>query len=119
MPYLRRSLMACLIPCTTFVRASSRLSQLATGLKSLGEPCNGASGEPSRLWMKQELGWDLELTIRTSKPGKPDFGVAPRRWVVERAIAWLCDFERLVVVSTGWVYAAMTLLMARRWARTS
>jgi putative transposase len=84
----------------------------------------GFGGEPLRLWMKQELGWDLELTSGISKPGKPDFEVAPRRWVVERTIAWLCrnrrllcDFERLVVVSTGWVYAAMTLLMARRLAR--
>ena len=84
----------------------------------------GFGGEPLRLWMKQALGWDLELTSGISKPGKPDFEVAPRRWVVERTIAWLCrnrrllcDFERLVVVSTGWVYAAMTLLMARRLAR--
>ena len=74
--------------------------------------------------MKQVLGWDLELTSGISKPGKPDFEVVPRRRVVERTIAWLCrnrrllcDFERLVVVSTGWVYAAMTLLMARRLAR--
>ena len=86
----------------------------------------GFGGEPFRSWMKQELGWDLELTSGISKPGKPDFEVAPRRWVVERTIAWLtrnrrllCDFERLVVVSTGWVYAAMTLLMVRRLARTS
>jgi hypothetical protein len=100
--------MACLIPCTTFVQASSRSSHLATGLKSLGKPCNGASGEPFNLWMKQELGWDLKLMSGISKPGKPDFGVAPRRCVVERTIACLCrnrrllcDFERLVVVSTG------------------
>jgi putative transposase len=86
----------------------------------------GFGGEPLRLWMKQELGWNLELTSGISKPGKPDFEVAPRRWVVEWTIAWLCrnrrllcDFERLVVVSTGWVYAAMTLLMARRLAKTS
>jgi len=43
---------------------------------------------------------------------------------VERTIAWLCrhrrllcDFERLVQVSIGWVYAAMTLLMVRRLAQ--
>ena len=86
----------------------------------------GFGGEPFRSWMKSALGWDLELTSGLSKPGKPDFVVAPRRWVVERTIAWLCqnrrllcDFERLVEVSTGWVYAAMTLLMVRRLARTS
>jgi hypothetical protein len=30
----------------------------------------------------------------------------------------VCDFERVVAVSTGWVYAAMTLLMVRRLAKT-
>jgi putative transposase len=86
----------------------------------------GFGGEPFRTWMKQTLGWDLELTSGISKPGKADFEVAPRRWVVERTISWLCDnrrllcdFERLVTVSTGWVYAAMTLLMARRLAKIS
>jgi len=49
---------------------------------------------------------------------------APRRWVVELTIAWLgrhlrllCDFERLVQVGMGWVYAAMTFLMVRRLAQ--
>ena len=97
----------------------------------------GFGGEPFRSWLKQALGWELELTSGISKPGKPDFEVAPRRWVrpkpvrccfrvkkVERTISWLCDnrrllcdFERLVAISTGWVYAAMTLLMVRRLAR--
>lgn len=84
----------------------------------------GFGGEPFRSWMKNALDWNLELTSGISKPGKPDFAVAPRRWVVERTIAWLCqnrrllcDFERLVVVGVGWVYAAMTLLMVRRLAR--
>jgi len=84
----------------------------------------GFGGAPLRNWLKDTLGWDLELTSGLSKPGKPDFEVAPRRWVVERTIAWvgrqrrlLCDFERLVEVSTGWVYAAMTILMVRRLAQ--
>ena len=84
----------------------------------------GFGGEPFSGWLMKEVGWKLELTGGISTPGKPDFEVAPRRWVVERTIAWLCrnrrlvcDFERLVVVSTGWVYAAMTLLMVRRLAK--
>ena len=43
---------------------------------------------------------------------------------VEQTIAWLCryrrllcDFERLVQVGMGWVYAATTLLMVRRLAQ--
>ena len=86
----------------------------------------GFGGEPLRTWLKDSLGWDLELTSGISKPGKADFEVAPRRWVVERTIAWLTrnrrlvqDSERLVEVSTGWVYAAMVLLMVRRLARNT
>ena len=43
--------------------------------------------------------------------------------LVERTIAWLncchrllCDFERLINVSLGWISAAMVFLMARRLA---
>jgi putative transposase len=85
----------------------------------------GFGGEPFSTWLMKEVGWKLELTSGISTPGKADFEVAPRRWVVERTIAWLCrnrrlvcDFERVVAVSTGWVYAAMTLLMVRRLAKT-
>jgi len=103
------------------------------GLETLGETYVGVSlawadqgfgGAPFRTWLKHALCWDLELTSGLSKPSKPDFEVAPRRWVVERTIAWLCrhrrllcDFERLVQVSIGWAYAAMTLLMVRRLAQ--
>ena len=86
----------------------------------------GFRGEPFRTWLETNLGWKLELTSGISKPGCEDFQVAPRRWVVERTIAWLCrnrrllcDFERLIEVSTGWVYAAMTLLMVRRLVKTA
>lgn len=86
----------------------------------------GFSGEPFRTWLETTLGWKLELTSGISKPGCEDFKVAPRRWVVERTIAWLCrnrrlvsDYERLIDVSTGWVYAAMTLLMVRRLVKTT
>lgn len=81
----------------------------------------GFGGGPLTTWVQDQLGWTLELTSGLSKPGRPDFQVAPRRWVVERTIAWLgrnrrllCDFERLVAVTTGWIYAAMVLLMLRR-----
>lgn len=86
----------------------------------------GFAGEPFRTWLETALGWSLELTSGLSKPGKPDFKVAPRRWVVERTIGWLTrnrrlvlDFERLVEVSTGWVYAAMVGLMLRRLTKTT
>src|SRR6266542_4334073 len=51
-------------------------------------------------------------------------GVLPRRWVVERTFAWLCqnrrfsrDYERLCTTSEALIYAAMGRLMLRRLAR--
>ena len=52
------------------------------------------------------------------------FMVLPRRWVVERTFSWLSqnrrmskDYERLCATSEAFVYAAMTRLMVRRFAR--
>ena len=52
------------------------------------------------------------------------FQVLPRRWVVERSLAWIChnrrmskDYERLCATGEALVYAAMTRLMVRRLAR--
>ena len=51
------------------------------------------------------------------------FQVLPRRWVVERSLAWIChnrrmskDYERLCASGEAFVYAAMSSLMARRLA---
>ena len=53
------------------------------------------------------------------------FRVLPRRWVVERTLAWIChnrrmakDYERLCATGEAFVYAAMARLMVvRRLAR--
>ena len=52
-------------------------------------------------------------------------GVLPRRWVVERTFAWLCqnrsfsrDYERLCTTSEALIYATISRLMLRRLART-
>jgi len=104
------------------------------GLEHLSSACDkvevawadqGFGGEPFRKWLEETLGWKLELTQGLSKLGKADYKVAPKRWVVERTIAWLCknqrlvcDFGRLVLVSTNWVYTAMVILMAKRPGET-
>jgi transposase len=52
------------------------------------------------------------------------FLVLPRRWVVERTLAWIeknrrmsKDYERLCASGEALVYAAMIRLMTRRLAR--
>jgi len=102
-------------------------------------------------WVEKVLGWTVDLVERPRKPApekvlkawatewakegkKVDwqkllpprgFQVLPRRWVVERSLAWIChnrrmakDYERLCASSEAFVYAAMSRLMVRRLART-
>jgi putative transposase len=53
------------------------------------------------------------------------FQVLPRRWVVERTIAWIDrnrrmskDYERLPESAETFIYVAMSRLMLRRLARS-
>ena len=101
-------------------------------------------------WVEKTLGWSAELVERQRKPAPkevllawarectkegvkmdwekfmPAWGlqVLPRRWVVERTIAWIDqnrrmskDYERLCASAEAFVYAAMIRLMVRRLAR--
>lgn len=64
---------------------------------------------------------DLEIVKRTDK--NPGFKVVPRRWVVERTLAWLCrhrrlskDYEYHLTTSETMIYISMTRMMLRRAA---
>ena len=66
--------------------------------------------------------WTIEIVERP--PGVKGFQLLPRRWVVERSLAWLGrsrrlakDFEATVESSTAWVYLANLRLLTRRLAR--
>ncbi len=72
-------------------------------------------------WVMSVSGWTLEIVRRPK--GSSRFEVLPRRWVVERTIAWLgkCrrlskDYEALPKTSEAWVTMAMIHLMVRRLA---
>ena len=72
-------------------------------------------------WVLSLSGWVLEIVQRPK--GSHAFEVLPRRWVVERTLAWLgrCrrlskDYEALPETTESWVYIAMTHLMLRRLA---
>jgi putative transposase len=73
-------------------------------------------------WCQQQgEGWDLEVVERA--PGIQGFQLLPRRWVVERSLAWLSrkrrlakDCERMVQTSETPIELAATRLLIRRLA---
>nr|WP_194853135.1 transposase [Nocardia sp. SYP-A9097] len=74
-------------------------------------------------WAQHTLGYTIEIVKRSD--GATGFEVIPRRWVVERTLAWIfqhrrCvrDYERLPEHHGAKVQWAMIILMRRRLART-
>ena len=66
--------------------------------------------------------WTLEIVKRPD--AAKGFEVLPRRWVVERTLAWLgrCrrlakDWEQSIASAEAWVYVAHIRLLTRRLAR--
>jgi putative transposase len=73
-------------------------------------------------WVRYFIGCGLKIVRRCDCTD--GFKVLPRRWVVERTLAWLGryrrlskDYEYLPQTSETMIYAAMTHLMLRRLAR--
>jgi putative transposase len=74
-------------------------------------------------WLQQAYGIDLEIVAKA--PEQVGFAVLPRRWVVERSIAWYGrarrlskDYEHLAEYSESWIYlASMMFLLQRLYPR--
>jgi transposase len=73
-------------------------------------------------WAKSVLGFAVTIVKRTDDLA--GFQVIPRRWVVERTLAWISkyrrcvrDYETLPEHSEATVYIAMIMTMSRRLAR--
>jgi transposase len=67
--------------------------------------------------------WTMEIVKRPRTA--TGFEVLPRRWVVERTLAWLGrnrrlakDFEASIAAATAWLMLASVKLLSRRLART-
>jgi transposase len=65
--------------------------------------------------------WTIEIVRRAI--AEPAFHLLPRRWVVERTLAWLNrnrrvakDFEASIASATAWIYSASAQLLVRRLA---
>ena len=65
--------------------------------------------------------WTIEIVRRAI--AEPGFHLLPRRWVVERTLAWLNrdrrlakDFEASIASATAWIYSASAQLLIRRLA---
>jgi putative transposase len=73
-------------------------------------------------WAKHQAGVDLEVVAPPK--GTTGFRVLPRRWVVERSIAWMGryrrlskDYEAMTETSEGMIYAAFGGTMLRKLVR--
>ena len=82
----------------------------------------GYAGAKLRSALKGQGEWTIEI-IKRSDTAK-GFEVLPRRWVVERAFAWIgrCrrlakDWEQSISSATAWVYIANVRTLTRRLAR--
>ena len=80
---------------------------------------DGAYGGKPVEWAKTAGGWALELVRRPAQ--QHTFQMLPRRWVVERTLAWLSrcrrlskDYEERPESSAAWVHIAMVSLMLKR-----
>jgi len=77
----------------------------------------------AKVWAQQWAKEGKEVNWQRLMPPR-GFQVLPRRWVVERTLAWIGhnrrmakDYERLCATGEAFVYVAMSRLMVRRLAR--
>jgi transposase len=75
----------------------------------------------AREWAREGVELDRE---KLQEEPKDPRAFLPRRWIVERTIAWIDqkgrmskDYERLAESGEAFIYAAISRLMIRRLAR--
>jgi putative transposase len=78
----------------------------------------GYSGQTIIDWVKQQFSWKLEIVKRDEQS---KFKVLPKRWIVERTLAWISysrrtsrDYERLTDTSQTITKLAMIRIMLNR-----
>lgn len=83
----------------------------------------GYAGDKFAQWCQAEGDWQVEVVKRNTN--ESGFIVQPKRWIVERTLAWIDrfrrfskDYERKVQTSEYLIQMAMTRLMLKRLARS-
>jgi putative transposase len=78
----------------------------------------GYSGAPVIAWVKSLLAWELEIVSRSDQK---QFKVLPKRWIVERTLAWISysrrnsrDYEKLTQSSEAMTQLAMIRIFINR-----
>jgi len=81
----------------------------------------GYAGDKLKNALKGHGDWTIEIVKRSD--AAKGFVLLPRRWVVERTLAWLNrnrrlakDVERTIESAATWLYVASVKLMSRRLA---
>ena len=89
------------------------------GIESPGLPSAGNASQAK--CVNPAVRFRLQPVLRPQQQN--GFSTLPRRWVVERAFAWLGlnrrlakDYERLPATSVAFIHSAMIRLMIRRLA---
>jgi putative transposase len=79
----------------------------------------GYSGEDLATWLREQYGIELEVVEKPAD--QKGFAVLPRRWVVERSIAWLNrsrrlskDYEQRPDATESWCYVSSTHLLLKQ-----
>jgi transposase len=80
---------------------------------------HGYSGPELAAWLKEQYGIDLEIVEKPAD--RVGFAVQPRRWVVERSIAWINrsrrlskDYEHRAESTETWCYLSSIQLLLKR-----
>ncbi len=79
----------------------------------------GYSGDDLADWLRDQYGIDLEVVERPAD--QKGFAVQPRRWVVERSIAWINrsrrlskDYEQRSESAETWCYLSSIHMLLKR-----
>lgn len=74
-----------------------------------------------RDWVQEQFGWTVEIVTKLA--GQKGFAALPKRWIVERSLAWLGrnrrlskDYEATTACSEAMVYLASIHLLLKQLA---